>query len=91
MLFKQNKVDYIKGSASFISPKIISMQLNNGGESTVKAKNVIIMTGSEVAPFLKVPEKMVVISSEIIGLEMGSVWPKGDDDATNPGNNDDTT
>ncbi|KAH9027030.1 hypothetical protein EDB84DRAFT_1610093 [Lactarius hengduanensis] len=51
ILFKQNKVDYIKGTASFVSPKIISVQLNDSGKSTVEAKNVIIATGSEVAPF----------------------------------------
>ena len=51
MLFKQNKVDYIKGTASFVSPNRISVQLNDGGETEVEAKNVIIATGSEVAPF----------------------------------------
>jgi dihydrolipoamide dehydrogenase len=50
-LFKQNKVDYIKGTASFVSPNTISVQLNEGGESSVEAKNVIIATGSGVTPF----------------------------------------
>ncbi|KAH9159456.1 hypothetical protein EDB89DRAFT_1183784 [Lactarius sanguifluus] len=40
-----------KGTASFVSPKLVPVQLNDGGESTVEAKNVIIATGSEVAPF----------------------------------------
>ncbi len=29
--FKQNKVDYIKGTAFFVSPNTILVQLNEGG------------------------------------------------------------
>ena len=47
MLFKQNKVHYIKGTASFVSPNTIPVQLNESGESTVEVKNFIIATGSE--------------------------------------------
>ncbi|KAF8876925.1 dihydrolipoamide dehydrogenase [Infundibulicybe gibba] len=85
-LFKQNKVDYIKG-----------LQLLDGGATEVEAKNVVIATGSEVTPFpggaieidekqivsstgaldlQQVPEKMIVIGGGIIGLEMGSVWSR---------------
>ncbi|KAI9432177.1 FAD/NAD-linked reductase [Lactarius indigo] len=75
ILFKQNKVDYIKGIASLVSPNTLSIQLIDGGKSTVDAKSIIIATGSTGALSLqKVPEKMVVIGSGIIGLEMGSVW-----------------
>ena len=35
MLFKQNKVDYIKGAASFVSPTRVSVKLNDGGETEV--------------------------------------------------------
>ncbi|KAH8982306.1 dihydrolipoyl dehydrogenase [Lactarius hatsudake] len=73
MLFKQNKVDYIKGTASFVSPKIISVQLNDGGESTVEAKNVIIATGSEVAPFpggaIEIDEQQIVSSTGALSLQ----------------------
>jgi dihydrolipoamide dehydrogenase len=37
-LFKQNKVDYIKGTASFASPTSISVALNDGGETQIEAK-----------------------------------------------------
>ncbi|KAH8986136.1 dihydrolipoyl dehydrogenase [Lactarius akahatsu] len=73
ILFKQNKVDYIKGTASFVSPKIISVQLNDGGESTVEAKNVIIATGSEVAPFpggaIEIDEQQIVSSTGALSLQ----------------------
>ncbi|KAH9178035.1 dihydrolipoyl dehydrogenase [Lactarius sanguifluus] len=38
------KVDYIKGNASFVSPDTVSVQLNDGGESTMEAKTIIIAT-----------------------------------------------
>lgn len=71
-LFKQNKVDYIKGTASFSSPTTLSVQLNDGGETEVNAKNVIIATGSEVAPFpggaIEIDEKQIVSSTGALEL-----------------------
>ena len=73
MLFKQNKVDYIKGAASFLSPNTISVQLIEGGESTVEAKNIIIATGSEVAPFpggtIEIDEQQIVSSTGALSLQ----------------------
>ncbi|KAH8976445.1 hypothetical protein EDB86DRAFT_2840839 [Lactarius hatsudake] len=54
-----------------------------GGAIEIDKQQIVSSTGA--LSLQKVPEKMVVIGSGIIGLEMGSVWPKGDDDATNPG------
>jgi dihydrolipoamide dehydrogenase len=72
-LFKQNKVDYIKGAASFISPTQISVALNDGGETTVDTENVIIATGSEVAPFpggsIEIDEQQIVSSTGALSLE----------------------
>ena len=73
LLFKQNKVDYIKGTASFASPNTISVQLNDGGESTVEAKNIIIATGSEVTPFpggaIEIDEEQIVSSTGALSLQ----------------------
>lgn len=73
ILFKQNKVDYIKGTASFVSPTRISVQLNDGGETEVEAKNVIIATGSEVAPFpggtIQIDEEQIVSSTGALELK----------------------
>ena len=72
ILFKQNKVDYIKGAASFFSPNTISVQLK-GGESTVEAKNIIIATGFEVAPFpggaIEIDEEQIVSSTDALSLQ----------------------
>ena len=87
-LFKKNKVDWIKGHASFTSPTTIDV----AGQSYT-AKNIMIATGSSVTPLPgveidhkvivdstgalalpKVPKHMVVIGGGVIGLELGSVW-----------------
>jgi len=92
-LFKKNKVDYVKGHGKFASPTEIEVDLLAGGTDRIKAKNVIIATGSEPIPIPgipadekyivsstgalaleKIPKKMVVIGSGVIGLELGSVY-----------------
>ncbi|THH16330.1 hypothetical protein EW146_g4294 [Bondarzewia mesenterica] len=73
VLFKQNKVDYIKGTASFISPTKVSVQLNEGGVSEIEGKNIVIATGSEVTPFpggaIEIDEKQIVSSTGALELQ----------------------
>ena len=72
-LFKKNKVDYIKGSASFSSPTRLSVKLLDGGETEVEGKNIIIATGSEVAPFpggaIQIDENQIVSSTGALELK----------------------
>ena len=87
-LFKKNKVEWLKGLASFTGPNAVKV-----GDRAVTAKNIVIATGSSVTPLPgveidqkivvdstgalelpKVPEHMVVIGGGVIGLELGSVW-----------------
>ena len=87
-LFKKNKVEWLKGRASFEGPNTVSV-----AGKTVTAKNIIIATGSSVTPLPgvtidqkvvvdstgalelpKVPDHLVVIGGGVIGLELGSVW-----------------
>jgi dihydrolipoamide dehydrogenase len=87
-LFKKNKVEWVKGEASFIDAKSLKVD-----DRVLTAKNFIIATGSEVAllpgmtpdgdvivtstealALSKVPGHLVVIGGGYIGLEMGSVW-----------------
>ncbi|TFK64527.1 dihydrolipoamide dehydrogenase [Pluteus cervinus] len=71
-LFKQNKVDYIKGAASFVSPMRLSVDLLEGGQTEVEAQNFIIATGSEVAPFpggaIQIDEQQIVSSTGALEL-----------------------
>jgi dihydrolipoamide dehydrogenase len=87
-LFKKNKVEWLKGHASFESADTVKV-----GDRTVRAKNIVIATGSSVTPLpgveidqqvvvdstgalelAKVPGHLVVIGGGVIGLELGSVW-----------------
>ncbi|MEO8547437.1 MAG: NAD(P)/FAD-dependent oxidoreductase, partial [Sphingomicrobium sp.] len=87
-LFKKNKVEWLKGQASFESADTVKV-----GDRTVRAKNIVIATGSSVTPLpgievdqkrivdstgalelAQVPKHLVVIGGGVIGLELGSVW-----------------
>ena len=87
-LFKKNKIEWLKGLATFESADTVKV-----GDRTVRAKNVVIATGSSVTPLpgvqvdqkrivdstgalelSEVPSHLVVIGGGVIGLELGSVW-----------------
>jgi dihydrolipoamide dehydrogenase len=87
-LFKKNKVEWLRGRASFESADTVKV-----GDRTVRARNIVIATGSSVTPLpgvevdqkrivdstgalelAAVPKHMVVIGGGVIGLELGSVW-----------------
>lgn len=87
-LFKKNKVDWLKGRASFVDAHTVEV-----AGKPVRAKNVVIATGSSVTPLPgvtidqqvvvdstgalelpEVPKKLIVIGGGVIGLELGSVW-----------------
>ncbi len=89
-LFQKNKITFIPGAATFISPTTIEVS----GEK-YEAKNFIIATGSEPTPlpFLpfdekrivsstgalslaKVPERLTIIGAGVIGVELGSVYAR---------------
>jgi dihydrolipoamide dehydrogenase len=87
-LFKKNKVEWLKGKASFEDAHKVKV-----GDRTVTAKNIVIATGSSVTPLPgveidqkqivdstgalelpEVPKHLAVIGGGVIGLELGSVW-----------------
>ena len=89
-LFKKNKVEWLKGHASFTGTDSVAI-----GDRTVRAKNIVIATGSSVTPLpgvtvdqqvvvdstgalelAQVPKHLVVIGGGVIGLELGSVWKR---------------
>jgi dihydrolipoamide dehydrogenase len=72
-LFKKNKVDYLKGWGKFSSESNIDVDLNAGGTETIKAKHVIIATGSEpnalpASTGLATDERWVVSSTGALSL-----------------------
>ncbi|MDE2043160.1 MAG: NAD(P)/FAD-dependent oxidoreductase, partial [Alphaproteobacteria bacterium] len=64
-LFKKNKVDWLKGQAAFTGPYSVDV-----GGKAVTAKNIIIATGSSVAPLkgVDVDGKVVVDSTGALAL-----------------------
>lgn len=48
-LFKKNKVTYVKGWGSLAGPNEVKVNLLEGGEASVKTKNIMIATGSDVS------------------------------------------
>jgi dihydrolipoamide dehydrogenase len=89
-LFKKNKVDWLKGHATFVDAHSVEV-----AGKPYTAKDIVIATGSSVTPLPgvevdnekgvivdstgglllpAVPKTMVVIGGGVIGLELGSVW-----------------
>jgi dihydrolipoamide dehydrogenase len=68
-LFLKNKVTYIKGHASFVSNTEILVK-GEQGEEKIKAKNIIIATGSDIAhiPGIAIDEKQIVSSTGALAL-----------------------
>ncbi|KAI3696575.1 hypothetical protein L6452_28959 [Arctium lappa] len=69
ILFNKNKVNYVKGYAKFLSPSELSVE-SEGGIITVKAKNIIVATGSDVKglPGITIDEKRIVSSTGALAL-----------------------
>lgn len=73
ILFRKYKVDYVKGTGSFLSKDALNIKLNDGGQEKIQAKKIIIATGSDVSPLpgepLKIDEKVVVSSTGALSLK----------------------
>jgi dihydrolipoamide dehydrogenase len=69
-LFKKNKIDWIKGTASFTGPNTLKVA-GEGEAQTVTAKHIVIATGSEVMPLpgIDVDEKRIVSSTGALKLD----------------------
>ncbi|MCJ1435444.1 dihydrolipoamide dehydrogenase precursor [Xylographa pallens] len=70
-LFKKNNVEYIPGTGAFSGEHEVKVNRIDGNEQTLRAKNIIVATGSEATPFpgLEIDEKKVVTSTGAIALE----------------------
>jgi len=70
-LFKKNKVDYLVGTGTITAPGKVTVALNDGGEQTVEAKNILIATGSDSANLrgIEVDEEAIVSSTGALSLQ----------------------
>jgi dihydrolipoamide dehydrogenase len=64
-LFKKNKVEWIKGNAAFTAADTVQV-----GDRSVRAKNIVIATGSSVVPLpgVEIDQKVVVDSTGALEL-----------------------
>ena len=69
-LFKKNKVDWVKGWGRIAGPGKVVVRAEDGAETELQAKNIVIATGSEPAglPGVDVDQKRIVDSTGAIAL-----------------------
>jgi dihydrolipoamide dehydrogenase len=67
-LFKKNKIDWIKGTASFTGPN--TLEISGAEPQTITAKTIVIATGSDVVslPGIAIDEKRIVSSTGALSL-----------------------
>ena len=70
-LFKKNKVTYFKGKGVLFSKNDIVVYESNNKRTNIKAKNIVIATGSDVAslPGVNIDEKNIVSSTGALSFE----------------------
>jgi dihydrolipoamide dehydrogenase len=70
LLFRKNKVDYLKGAARLSGNGKVAVALTAGGETTVAAKHIVIATGSESMPLpgVEIDEQQIVTSTGALSL-----------------------
>ncbi|WP_321334805.1 dihydrolipoyl dehydrogenase [Breoghania sp.] len=70
-LFKKNKIDAIQGTGKIAAPGKVEVTGEDGSTQTLEAKNIVIATGSDVAPLpgIEIDEKKVVSSTGALSLE----------------------
>ncbi len=70
-LFKKNKVDYLIGAGTITGPDEVTVKPSHGSDTrTLKADNIIVATGSDIArlPGVEIDEERIVSSTGALGL-----------------------
>tara|TARA_R110002095_G_scaffold149348_5_gene129064 strand:- start:775 stop:2178 length:1404 start_codon:yes stop_codon:yes gene_type:complete len=70
-LFKKNKIEWVKGTGTLKGAGEVEVALTEGGSRTLKASDIVLATGSDVAhlPGIDVDEKQIVSSTGALELE----------------------
>ncbi len=71
MLFRKNKVTWIKGAGRILGAGKVHVDLTGGGAEEIEAKHIIIATGSEVVPLpgVEIDETVIVTSTGALSLD----------------------
>ncbi|KAF6779424.1 hypothetical protein AHF37_01869 [Paragonimus kellicotti] len=69
-LFKQNKVEHVKGFGSIVGPNEVLVKKADGAEENINTERILIATGSEVTPFpgIDIDEQSIVSSTGALSL-----------------------
>ena len=69
-LLKKNNVDHVKGAGRIVSATEVEVTAPDGGTTTLKARNIVIATGSEVTPLpgVEIDEERIVSSTGALAL-----------------------
>jgi len=69
-LFKKNKIEAFRGTATIVAPGKIEVKADDGKTQTLETKNIVIATGSDVARLngIDIDEKRVVSSTGALDL-----------------------
>lgn len=75
-LFKKHKIDGLQGVGRVIAPGKVEVAAGDGSKQIVETKNIVIATGSEVAPLrdadgneIAIDEKIILSSTGALALE----------------------
>ena len=70
-LMKKNKVEHFHGKGRIAGKGKVVVTLDDGSETTLETKNIVIATGSEVTPLpgVEIDEKQIVSSTGALELE----------------------
>jgi len=69
-LLKKNKVEYVEGRGTIAGQGSVKVALSAGGARALSTKNIVIATGSDVAPLpgIDIDEKQIVSSTGALSL-----------------------
>ncbi|MFP6711235.1 MAG: dihydrolipoyl dehydrogenase [Rhodospirillales bacterium] len=69
-LMKKNKIDRLLGTGSIAAPGSVTITDDKGKSETISTKNIVIATGSDVAPLpgVEIDEKLIVSSTGALEL-----------------------
>ncbi|HXL30624.1 MAG TPA: dihydrolipoyl dehydrogenase [Bradyrhizobium sp.] len=70
-LMKKNKIDVISGKGRILGTGKVEVTGNDGKTQTVETKNIVIATGSDIAPLkgIEIDEKRIVSSTGALSLD----------------------
>ena len=70
-LMKKNKIDRLTGIGSIAGPSSVTVTNDKGESKTINTKNIVIATGSEVAPLqgVEIDEKLILSSTGALTLK----------------------